>query len=197
MNGRHEDMGDRARNLEEQFFLEQERKTLARRREERLKHETREGLAALLGARDERLLNRLLELKLTPETAASLGLVPLVQVAWADGELDERERQAVLDAADAIGVKLGGFDHSLLEQWLSHRPDPALLQAWVHYVRQLRARCTPEEIAAFRTAVLGRARGVAEAAGGFLGFGNRVSESEAAVLRELETAFDEPGSAAT
>lgn len=197
MNGRHDDLGSHARNLEEQFFLEQERATLARRREERRRHETREGLEALLGARDERLISRLLELKITPETAASLGLVPLVQVAWADGELDERERRAVLDAADRIGVKLGGFDRSLLEQWLTHRPDPALLQAWVHYVRQLRVRCTPEECGAFRAAVIGRAREVAEAAGGFLGFGNRVSDSEAAVLRELETAFDEAGPAAS
>lgn len=190
MSKPHDEMGRHARRLEEEFFREAERRLLETRREERKRLETREGLAAVLGARDERLISRLLELRITPETAASLALVPLVEVAWADGEMDARERQAVLDAAGKLGVRLGGFDHSLLDEWLRHRPDPALLKAWVHYVRQLRTRCTPEECEAFRSAVLGRARAVAEAAGGFLGFGSRVSEQEAEVLGELEKAFD-------
>jgi hypothetical protein len=37
--------------------------------------------------------------------------------------------------------------------------------------------------------LLGRARGVAEAAGGFLGLGKRISSAEQAVLTELEQAF--------
>ena len=42
---------------------------------------------------------------------------------------------------------------------------------------------------ALKRDLLGRARSVAEAAGGFLGFGSKVSQSEQAILDELEQAF--------
>ena len=42
---------------------------------------------------------------------------------------------------------------------------------------------------ALKEDLLGRARAVAEAAGGLLGFGNKVSKSEQAVLDDLEEAF--------
>jgi hypothetical protein len=42
---------------------------------------------------------------------------------------------------------------------------------------------------ALKQDLLGRARVVAEAAGGFLGLGTRISSAEQAVLTELEQAF--------
>ena len=40
-----------------------------------------------------------------------------------------------------------------------------------------------------REKILGRARAVAEAAGGILGFGSKISPEEEVVLAELEKAF--------
>ncbi len=42
---------------------------------------------------------------------------------------------------------------------------------------------------ALKEQVIGHARGVAEAAGGFLGLGSKVSSKEKAVLDDLEQAF--------
>ena len=42
---------------------------------------------------------------------------------------------------------------------------------------------------ALKNELLGRARTVAEAAGGFLGLGNKISAEEARVLDELAAAF--------
>jgi hypothetical protein len=44
---------------------------------------------------------------------------------------------------------------------------------------------------ALKLDIVRRARAVAEATGGFLGIGRRVSAEEEAVLRELETAFSQ------
>jgi hypothetical protein len=48
----------------------------------------------------------------------------------------------------------------------------------------------PQARQRLRDEVMGRARAVAEAAGGFLGLGRKVSAAEEAVLRELAQAFD-------
>jgi hypothetical protein len=57
-------------------------------------------------------------------------------------------------------------------------------------VQQLCAQIPPAEQHALRDELIGRARHVAEAAGGFLGLGNKVSSAEEAVLEKLAGAFD-------
>ena len=56
------------------------------------------------GLTDPDLLNLLLELGIDSETLAALTLVPLVEMAWADGSISAHERVAVLEAATLIGV---------------------------------------------------------------------------------------------
>jgi len=58
--------------------------------------ETRESLAAVTGIRDAQVLQKLLKLDIRAEPAVSFALVPLVAVAWADGQIDAKERRAVL-----------------------------------------------------------------------------------------------------
>lgn len=77
----------------------------------------------------------------------------------------------------------------MLEYWLSERPDAKLLEAWEHYIQHLCQRLDEHEIGEFRRDLLDRARDVAEAAGGILGFGNKTSAAERAMLARLEQAF--------
>ena len=76
-----------------------------------------------------------------------------------------------------------------LEHWLEKRPDAKLLVLWKGYVTALVPTLTESAQKALKEDLLGRARAVATAAGGLLGFGNKVSASEQAVLEELEKAF--------
>ena len=62
--------------------------------------------------------------------------------------------------------------------------------AWREYVGALAESLDRAALDALKNDVMGRARGVAEAAGGFLGLGNKVSSEEQAVLDELAKAFD-------
>jgi len=177
------------RELEDSFFLEEDRVLLERLKALRRMEENREALGRASGIRDPEVLKRLVELGVRPESVAPLALVPVVEVAWADGKIDDRERRAVLDAAQARGIRAGEIQHDLLQSWLVHRPPQQLLEAWQHYLAGLLPELTPDQRQGLRRELLDRARAVAEASGGFLGLGNKVSPQESAVLEQLEKVF--------
>jgi tellurite resistance protein len=112
-------------------------------------------------------------------------LVPLAAVAWADGSLDEKERKAVLNAASERGIKPGTASYTLLETWLKQKPSQKLMDVWKRYTRSIWEQITKEEQVLLRVNIVGRAREVAQAAGGVLGVGS-ISPQEKAVLEELE-----------
>lgn len=186
---KHPSLVSSGRELEDSFFLKEDRLLIERLQALRRLEETRDALARASGIRDPRVLQRLVELGVRPECVAPLALVPIVEVAWADGKIDDKERKAVLDAAEARGIRAGDLEHGLLESWLAHRPAAELLEAWQHYVTGLLPELAPEQREALRRELLDRARTVAEASGGFLGLGNKVSERESAVLDQLARAF--------
>lgn len=181
-------LADRKKALEEQFFARQERELVEQMRRKAAQTDRREALAEASGIQDPEILDRLVALDLDGATVAALGLVPLVEMAWADGAVHEREREAVLRAAEQAGTTRETAAHVLLESWLDRRPEPALLDAWKDYAGALAASLPGAERQALRHDLLDRARTVAEAAGGFLGVG-KVSDAEEAVLEELEAAL--------
>ena len=137
------------------------------------------------------MLERLAALGIGPDTTAALSLVPLVAVAWADGSIDDKERSAILSAAEEAGLGKENVSYQLLERLLSEPPSPDLLVSWKDYTATLSATLSPEARAALKQDLLARARAVAEAAGGFLGIGRKVSAAEETVLDELASAFSE------
>ncbi len=159
---------------------------IARRRETA---EEREALSEASGITDGRLLDLLIDLRINAESLSALALAPLVMVAWADGRVDEKERQAVIEAAREAGVQPGDLSDQLLALRLSDRPDPALVNAWTAYARLLTRSLPPDQLGALRSQMLERARRVAEASRGRLGLGARVSREEREMLEDLEAAF--------
>jgi hypothetical protein len=184
---------DRGRSLEDEFFRREDQRLLARLTELKAAETTRAALAKASGITEAAVLDALLGLGIRAETVAALSVVPLVEVAWADGSLDARERGAILEGARQSGIAPGSTAHSLLEPWLERRPDPKLLTAWIQLVRDIRARLGADEAARLKASLLDQARAVASASGGILGLGAKVSSAEAAMLARLESAFA-PGS---
>lgn len=184
---------DRGRSLEDEFFRREDKRLLAKLSELKAAEMNREALARATGITRPEVLDKLLGLGVRAETVAALSIVPLVEVAWADGSLDPKERRAVLDRARDSGVAPGSTAQTLLEAWLDRRPDPKLLDAWTHMVRGIRDQLGPDEAARLEAGLLSQARAVASASGGVLGMGAKVSGAEAAMLARLESAFS-PGS---
>lgn len=176
------------RSLEDSFFLAQDRELLASKAELAKLAETKEALASVSGIKDQAVLQKLVDINVRPETLAALSAIPLVEVVWADGQVDTDERQFVLDFAGKQGISAGSLAHGLLDRWLSHRPGDALLTAWQAYVEGLCERLTPTDRDALKRELLRNAHAAASASGGFLGMG-KVSGSEKAILDKLEKSF--------
>lgn len=177
---------ERGRSLEDEFFRREDQRLIARLTELKATETTRAALAAASGITTPAVLDKLIELGIRAETVAALSLVPLVEVAWADGALDAEERRAILDRA---GVAPGSTERGLLDTWLERPPDPGLLTAWTHLVRAMCDQLGRDEAARLRTDLLERARAVAAASRSLFGLGSKVSRAETAMLAQLEAAF--------
>lgn len=119
-------------------------------------------------------------------------LIPVLEVVWADGNVQPAERDVVLHAVAEAGIRKSSLAFQLTEQWLERRPEPELMKLWTDYTQELMGQLTPDARECIQGTVLGHARAVAEAAGGFLGFG-RVSKREEEVLSVLAAAFEIQG----
>ena len=182
-------LGSRKKALEEAFFARHEQELVERFRAQVEEKERRDELARVAGITDPTVIEHLLAQGIDAKTLAALSLVPLVEVAWADGRIEAREREALVRAAGEKGLGSDSSARALLDGWLEEPPGDELLTLWKSYVQALAEELPAEDLARLRGDVLGRARGVAEAAGGFLGLGSKVSDAEQRVLDEMERAF--------
>ena len=186
-------LGDRKRTLEEEFFRKQEHSLLERMRTAQATQAAREALSQTSGVTDTAVLDRLIGLGLEAATLAAMGLVPLVAVAWADGTLDARERQAVILALETAGFTPESPAGQMLQSWLTSPPPASLLEAWKAYMVALCPQLSAADRTSLRDRMLARARAVAEASGGFLGLGAKSSPAEEAMLRTLAEAYADTG----
>lgn len=182
-------LGDRERALEEAFFAQQDEALLRRLREADAAKSKKSALSVASGITDEAVLDRLAGLGVDGAAVAAMSLVPLVLVAWADGSMEAKEREAALKAAAEAGLDKGGAGHQLLDHWLATKPPQQLLAAWTDYIRAISSTLGEDAKRQLKADLLGRARAVAEAAGGFLGLGMSTSPAEKEVLAKLEKAF--------
>jgi hypothetical protein len=175
-----------AKSLEDAFFAKQDAALLEKLKEQARTKERRDALREVAPHADDALLDHFIALGLSPETVLAVILVPLAAVAWADGSIDAREKEAVLRGAAERGIAPGTPAHALLSGWLERPPSPALMAAWKRYVAAMWTRFDADEKREMHGRLIGMAREVAESAGGFLGLGRKVSAPEQAVLDTLE-----------
>lgn len=178
-----------ARNLEDAFFAQENAKILDEMRKKTDLQERRAALREVIKGADDALLDHLLALGVNAETVLAMTLLPLARVAWADGAIDAREREAIVQAAESRGVHPGTPSYDLLATWLDHKPGEPVVAAWMKYVEGIWPSLTPHDRVELRERLIGLARGVAEAAGGFLGLGSKISLAERVVLDEIEAAL--------
>ena len=174
-----------AKDLEETFFAKENERLLRELREKAKVDEKRKALSAVVKAKDPAIIDHLLELGVGPESIVAVKLVPLAAISWADGRLEDKERKAILKAASERGVEPGSANFTMLEVWLKEKPSQQLLDAWKKYARGIWEQLTEAERVLMRESLVGSAREIAEAAGGFLGVAS-ISPQEKALLEELE-----------
>ena len=162
---------------------------VARRMEAEEGQAKREALAEVLGIDNAEILDQLVALKMCASSVLALTLIPMVNVAWADWEIQDNERNAILKAAAEYGITVDSLAGKVLNDWLTKRPGKEIFDAWKDYMRTLSENLDETALAEVKAKTLGRAKAVAESAGGFLGLGSKISGAEQAVLDDLERVF--------
>ncbi len=182
-------LDSRRRTLEDAFFRKRDAILAEQFHKLEKMKETKQALHKVSGITDEKVLDKLVALNVRPETLASLAMVPLVEIAWADGSIGVEERDAILKAVSKSGFVKGSIEYALIEGWLACRPPKSMLDAWTHYIQGLTENLNKTQIAHLRDELIGHAQDIARASGGFLGLTSKISTAERAMIDRLKAAF--------
>lgn len=142
---------------------------------------------------DETLRRELSELGMNEGSFRALALLPLIEVAWADREIQSGERQMILEIAEGHDL-LNPSSSQLLKSWLTVRPSPEyfaqsrkLLVKLAHRNQGIGQDLPSDSL----DSVLAFCSHVAESAGGLFGMMFTVSAPEQSALRKIAQAIEE------
>jgi hypothetical protein len=180
----YDSIHERGRALEEEYFRKKNRELVEKMRLDAGRDEARRGMAAATGVTDPELLQQLQNLGFTPETVGLLPLVPVVQMAWVDGDVSDAERSAIMQIARTRGIAEGSAAFHQLTAWLADRPAPGVFESATALIRAMvdAPAADAQKIAA--DDLVAYCETIAAASGGLLGI-NRISSDERALLASL------------
>ncbi len=180
---------EHGQNLEKIFFPEEDDENFSTFIENQQKDkDDAEALRSLSGITSKSILDNAIKLGINSTTFSALALIPLLKVAWADRLCDQKESLIILKFAKEHGIQENSPAYQLLNSWGQKSINPNLFIAWKSYVMFLQETLTQVELNEFKNEIIGKARKVAKASGGFLGIGS-ISHSEEDILLELEQCF--------
>jgi hypothetical protein len=175
-------LGGRKRAQEEDYFQKKDRELIEKiRQQAKVQQQLRE-LGEQVGITDPEVSRELAELGFTPDTVKLLPLVPVLEMAWAEGGVTADERKMVVDVARTRGIEAGSAADRQLEEWLDQRPADSVFRRAGRLISALfasdaRLKLTPDDIIKYCEAI-------AEASGGLFGI-RRVSSDERATLDRI------------
>ena len=173
------------RDQEEDYFHRQDRELIERMRKAAAAKAALGPLEAQSGIHDPDLLRDLAALGFTADTVGLLPLVPILQVAWAEGVVTPAERALIIDVARHRGIAEGSPADRQLGDWLAHQPSPEVFSRGDRLVAAMLAAgsATTHDLSA--DDLVKYCEAIAHASGGVLGLG-KVSSGERAAIEEIE-----------
>ena len=177
-----DDPSGRNRTNEEDYFQKKDRELIEQMRQRAKVQQQLRELGEQVGVTDPELSRELAELGFTPETVKLLPVIPVLEMAWAEGEVTAAERKMVVDVARGRGIEAGSPADSQLAEWLDRRPDDSVFRRAGRLINALvesggRFQITPDDIIKYCEAI-------ADASGGLFGI-RRVSSEERATLSRI------------
>jgi hypothetical protein len=185
---------ERGRSLEEEYFHRKERELIEKMRVRAAGEERRRRLGQETGVGDDDVLRDLQELGYTPETVMLLHLVPLIQTAWAEGGVTQKERDLIVKAARSRGITAGSPADQQLDLWLAQRPSDELFEKTLRAIRTILQAQPDDARAASEKDLLALASAIATASGGIVGF-HAVSDEERQILAHISEELKKSGKA--
>lgn len=179
---------DQARKREEDYFRKRDRELIERMRNAAAAAQTRRDLEARTGLHDPDLLKDLEDLGFTLDTIALLPLVPIVQVAWAEGGVSDAERRLIVKLARDRGIEAHGAADRQLAEWLDRRPPADVFSRATRLIGAMLDGPGKEAAGLSADDLIKYSEEIAGASGGILGIG-KVSAEERATLAQIAAAL--------
>jgi hypothetical protein len=176
------------RSREDEYFRRKDRELIERMRKAATVNQARSELESRSGIHDPALLQELEALGFTPETVSLLPLVPIVQVAWAEGGVSDAERTLILQFARERGITAGSPADGQLSSWLASRPSEEVFARATRLIRAMLDDPGAAPGALRIDDLIHHAEEIAAASGGVMGF-HKISSSERALLQQIEAAL--------
>jgi hypothetical protein len=178
----------RGHALEEEYFRRKDRELIEKLRQAAAADRARNDMAVRIGSDDPEMLQELQALGFTPDTVALLPLVPVVQMAWADGSVAAAETALIVKLARSRGIVEGTAADAVLSEWLRRAPDPQVVASATRLIRGMLAAQPSDQPDLTVDDLVRYCESIAEASGGIFGI-NRISAEERALLTTIAAAL--------
>ena len=175
---------DDVRKREEEYFRRRDRELIERMRQEAAAAGARKELESATGIQDPDSLKSLEEMGFTPQTLSLLPLVPVLQVAWAEGGISTAERDMIVNLARARDIAPGSDADKQLQQWLDTRPSAETFQKARRLIGAMLDAPAGTEMQVSADDLLKYCEQIAHASGGLFGFGS-VSAQEKNAIQQI------------
>lgn len=182
-------LATRGRALEEEYFRKRDRDLIEKMRQAAAAEQARGELGRKTGLEDPALLKELQELGFTPETVILLPVLPVLEMAWAEGGISPAERSLIVKFARSRGIAEHSAADDQLMQWMASRPDGVVFRGAARLVAAMLASgstqeggsLTPDDLVAY-------CEEIAAASGGIFGLRmGSISPEEKALLARIAT----------
>lgn len=177
-------ISDEVRKREEEYFRKKDRELIERMRTAAATAAARQTLEHATGLHDPEHLKDLEALGFTPETLTLLPLVPVLQVAWAEGGISDAERDMIVNLARARDIAAGSPADRQLQAWLDERPSAETFQKARRLVGAMLENAGDVELEFTASDLLKHCDEIARASGGLFGVGS-VSAKEKMALQQI------------
>ncbi|HEY7497655.1 MAG TPA: hypothetical protein VH740_04050 [Vicinamibacterales bacterium] len=177
-------LDDRRRASEDDYFRRKDKELIERMRQAAAAEQARNQLSAKTGLNDPALVKELEALGFSPDTISVLPLVPIVQMAWAEGGITQAERTLLMEVARERGIAAGSAADRLLADWMAREPSPEVFTRATRLIRAMLDSGAPDSAPMSVDDLIKYSERIAEASGGILGIG-RISSEERATLAKI------------
>jgi hypothetical protein len=173
-----------ARSREDEYFWRKDQELIEKMRRAAAAGQANREMGIKTGLNDPQLIQELAALGFTLDTVDLLPLMPVIQMAWAEGGVSEAERRLIVNLARSRGIAEGSPADRQLSAWLTTAPDEQVFTRSTRLIRAMltsptapQARMTPEEL-------VKHCEEIAAASGGILGM-RKISSEERALLSQI------------
>lgn len=176
--------------LEEVYFRKRDQELVEKLHRRRARQAEHQRMAEIVGISDQDVIDALQDLGYTAKTVQLLYFVPLVQIAWSEGGVADRERATMLNLATTHGIEAGSLAQQQLIQWLSVKPSEQFFEDNLHAIRVIFASLPPEQRESKRQQLLDSCHLIASAVeGGIMGRA-QISDAESLLIDHIAKEID-------